>query len=79
MEEVKLVEVDRVKEWEVEKILNKRKVQEVIKYLVYWKRFIVENKKKKKNLENTKKAVAKFKRRLSEEVRKQEKLNMIEE
>ena len=79
MEEVKSVEVDEVKEWEVEKTLNKRKVQEVIKYLVYQKRFIIENKRKKKNLENAKKTVAKFKRRLSKEVRKQEKLNMIEE
>jgi len=79
MEEVKPVEVDGVKEYEVKKILDKRKVQEVIKYLVHWKGFIVENKRKKKNLENAKKAVAKFKRRLSKEVRKQEKLDMIEE
>jgi len=33
-EEVKPVEVERVKEWEVEKILNKRKVRGVVKYLV---------------------------------------------
>jgi len=33
-EEGKLVEVKEVKEWEVEKILNKRKVREVTKYLV---------------------------------------------
>jgi len=32
--EVKLVEVEGGKEWEVEKILNKRKVREVVKYLV---------------------------------------------
>ena len=32
--EVKPVEVKGVKEWEVEKILNKRKVREVVKYLV---------------------------------------------
>jgi len=31
---VKPVEVEGVKEWEVEKILNKRKVREVVKYLV---------------------------------------------
>ena len=30
---MKLVEVERVKEWEVEKI-NKRKTREVVKYLV---------------------------------------------
>ena len=43
MEDVKLAEVNRVKEWEVEKILNKRKIQGVMKYLIYWKEFIVEN------------------------------------
>jgi len=31
---MKLVKVDRVEEWEVEKILNKRKVKGVVKYLV---------------------------------------------
>jgi len=34
VEEVKLVEVEGVEEWEVEKILNKQKVREVVKYLV---------------------------------------------
>ena len=34
MEKVKLVEVNGVEEWEVEKILNKIKVKEVEKYLV---------------------------------------------
>ena len=43
IEEPKLVEVNGIKEWEVEKILNKRKVQEVDKYLVRWKSFMVEN------------------------------------
>jgi len=33
-EEVKLIEVEGVEEWEVERILNKRKVREVMKYLV---------------------------------------------
>jgi len=33
-EEVKLVEMDRVEKLEVEKILNKRKVRKVVKYLV---------------------------------------------
>ena len=31
---MKLVEVERVKEWEVEKILNKRKIRGIVKYLV---------------------------------------------
>ena len=34
LEEEKPIEVNRVGEGEVEKILNKRKVQEVIKYLI---------------------------------------------
>ena len=33
-EEGKLVEVERVKEWEVEKILNKKKMRGVEKYLI---------------------------------------------
>jgi len=31
---VKLVEIGGVEKWEVEKILNKRKIREVMKYLV---------------------------------------------
>jgi len=34
VEKVKLVEVEEVKEWEMEKILNKRKVRRVVKYLI---------------------------------------------
>ena len=37
----KLVEIDGIEEWEVEKILNKRKIRGVVKYLVKWKRFII--------------------------------------
>jgi len=33
-EEAKPVKVEEVKEWEVKIILNKRKVREVVKYLV---------------------------------------------
>ena len=33
-EEGKPIEIEEVKEWEVERILNKRKVREVEKYLV---------------------------------------------
>jgi len=33
-EEEKLIEVEGVEEWEVEKILNKRKIRGVEKYLV---------------------------------------------
>ena len=41
-EEVKLVEIEGVEEWKVEKILNKRKIREVVKYLVRWKEFTAE-------------------------------------
>ena len=41
-EEGKLVEVEGVEEWEVEKILNKKRMREVKKYLIQWKGFIVE-------------------------------------
>jgi len=34
-EEVKPIEVEGVKEWKIEKILNKRKIRGVEKYLVY--------------------------------------------
>ena len=33
-EEEKLIEIEEVKEWQIEKILNKRKIREVDKYLV---------------------------------------------
>ena len=41
--EPKLIEVNGVKEWEVDKFSNKRNIWEVIKYLVCQKRFIAEN------------------------------------
>ena len=67
----KLVEVNRVEEWKAEKILNKRKVWEIKKYLVYWKEFTIGNNmwERKKDLENIKKAVAEFKERISAKVR----------
>ena len=80
-EEVKLVEVEGVKEWEVEKILNKRKVRRVVKYLVQWKRFIAKHDswERKEDLENAKEVVVEFEGRLNAEVRKQEKLDIAEE
>ena len=71
VEEPKLVEVDKVKEWKVEKILNKQKVREIIKYLVSQKRFTAENdiQKKEKDLENTKELVNKFEGRMKVEIR----------
>ena len=51
-----------------------------MKYLVQWKRFIAEYDtwERKKDLENTKEVVTKFKERLSTEVKRQEKLDIAE-
>ena len=72
-EEGKPVEVEEVKEWEVERILNKRKIRGVKKYLVWWKESTVEHDswEKKEDLENTKEAVEKFERRMNVKVRRQ--------
>ena len=79
MEKPKPVKVDRVKEWEVEKILNKRKVRGVIKYLVYWKGITAENNtwEKEKDLKNTKELVNKFKEKIEAKVRHQERLEKV--
>ena len=56
-------------------------MREVVKYLVWWKGFTVEHNswEKKEDLENTKEVVVEFERRISTEVRKQEKLKAVEE
>jgi len=61
--------------------LNKRKIREMIKYLVQWKGFIAEHNswKKEEDLENTKKLVAELEKRMNVEVRRQEKLDLAEE
>ena len=55
-------------------------VQKYIKYLVCQKELIVEynTQKKEADLENAKKAVAEFKRRISAEIGRQERLNIVE-
>jgi len=70
VEKPKPVEVDGVEEWEVEKILNKKKVRGVMKYLVEWKGFTAENDiwEKKEDLENAKEVVAEFEERINTEV-----------
>ena len=80
-EEVKPIEIEEVKEWEVERILNKRKVRELIKYLVQQKRFTAEYNswEKKEDLKNTKELVIEFEKRINAEVRRQEKLDIAEE
>ena len=53
----------------------------VVRYLVRWKRFMVKHDswEREKDLENTKDVVAEFEERMSIEIRRQEKLNKIEE
>ena len=57
--EGKLVEVEEVKEWKVDKILNKKKIREVEKYLVWWKEFTAEEDiwERKGNLKNAEEGV----------------------
>ena len=61
IKKIKLVKVEGVEEWEVKKILDKRKIQEVMAKHDTWK--------KKKNLENIKKIIAEFERKINTEVR----------
>ena len=79
-EEEKPIEVEEVEEWEIEKILNKRKIRGVDKYLVQQKGFTAEHDtwEKREDLGNTRKALEKFEKRMNVEVRRQEKLDMAE-
>ena len=63
-EEGKPVEVDRVEEWEVEKVLNKKKIRGVEKYLIRWKGFTAEGDtwERKENLKNAEKLIEEFER-----------------
>ena len=56
-------------------------MREVVKYLVRWKEFIAEHDswKREEDLENTKEVVAEFEKKVNTEVRRQERLNMVEE
>jgi len=75
--EGKPIEVEEVEEWKGEKILNKRKIRGVKKYLVWWKGFTAESDiwEREEDLEHAKKLVDKFKGRMSMEVRRQEEAN----
>ena len=79
-EEGKPIEVEGAKEWEVERILNKKKIRGVKKYLVWWKGFTAEGNawERKENLKNTGEALEEFEGRMNAEVRKQEKIDMAE-
>jgi len=63
-EEGKPIEVEGVEEWEIEKILNKKKIREVEKYLIRWKGFTVEGDtwERKENLKNAEKLIKEFER-----------------
>ena len=75
------MEVKGVEEWEVEKILNKRKIRGVDKYLVRWRRLTAESDtwEKEEDLKNAKKLVEDFEGRIEAEIRRQEKLDRAEE
>ena len=72
-EEGKPVEVKEVEEWKVEKILNKKKIRGVEKYLIWWKGFTVEGDtwERKENLKNAEELIEKFEQE-GVEVRQQE-------
>ena len=72
-EEGKPVEVEGVEEWEVEKILNKKRMRGVEKYLIRWKGFTAEGDtwERKENLKNAEELIKEFERR-EMEVRRQE-------
>jgi len=72
-EEGKPIEVEGVEEWEVEKILNKKKIRGVVKYLIWWKGFTVEGDtwERRENLKNTEELIEEFEQG-GIEVRRQE-------
>jgi len=71
-EEGKPIEVEGVEEWGVEKILNKKKIRGVVKYLIWWKGFTVEGDtwERRENLKNAEELIEEFERG-EIEVRKQ--------
>ena len=80
-EEGKPIEIEGVEEWEIEKILNKRKIRGIDKYLVRWKGFTAEHDtwERKEDLGNAREVLEEFEGRRNAEVRRQEKLDMEEE
>ena len=63
-EEGKLVEVEGAEEWEVEKILNKKKIRGGEKYLIQWKGFTAEGDtwERRENLKNVEELIEEFER-----------------
>ena len=72
-EEGKPVEIEEVEEWEVEKILNKKRMRGVEKYLIWWKGFTVEGDtwERRENLKNAEELIEEFEKG-GMEVRRQE-------
>ena len=79
-EKRKPVEVEGVKEWEVEKILNKKKMRGVEKYLIRWKGFTAEEDtwEKRENLKNVEELI-KESEKGGVEVRRQERIERKKE
>jgi len=73
--------VERVEEWEIEKILNEKKIRGVEKYLVRWKGFTAEHDtwERREDLGNAKEVLKEFKGRIDTEVRRQEKIDRAKE
>jgi len=63
-EEGKPIEVEGVEEWEVEKILNKKMMRGVVKYLIWWKGFTAEGDtwERRENLKNAEELIEEFER-----------------
>ena len=61
-EQLAPVIIEGEEEWEIERILNKRKVRGKDKYLVYWKGFIAESDtwEGRENLKNVQEAIKEF-------------------
>ena len=63
-EEEKPIEAEGVEEWEVEKILNKKKIRGVEKYLIQWKGFTAKGDtwERRENLKNSEELIKEFER-----------------
>jgi len=62
--------IEGEEEWEVERILNKRRVREKDKYLVCWKGFTVESDtwEERENLENAKEVIKEFEKEYQQDI-----------
>ena len=82
-EEGKPIEVEGIEEWEVEKILNKKKIRGVEKYLIWWKGFTAEGDtwERRQNLKNAEELNKEFERRkvvVRRQVEKEEEYKRME-